>query len=231
MTAREREDELLLNDRESVTGDQRAGRDAAPCRIGIMGGTFDPIHYGHLRIAEASRDQFDLTRVLFIPNRAPVHKDHVPAPPEDRFAMAVLATQDHPRFEVSRIELDRDTPSYAVETLEHLHDDLPDADLFFITGADEMLSLGSWKQSGRVLELARFIAAPRPGYDLSLLPEKLEPRLMDRIFPLSMEPFPMTSTGIRSRLAQGQSIRYDTPTPVVHYIHKRGLYSPSDGHP
>lgn len=200
--------------------------DSAPLRIGILGGTFDPIHYGHLRIAEAAREQFALSRVLFIPNRFPVHKDHIPAAPEDRFAMTVLATQDHSLFEVSRIELDRPTPSYSVETLEHLHNVYSDADLYFITGADEVLTLQNWKQSERVMELARFIAAPREGFDLSLLSEKLEPGLMGRILPLEMEPFPMTSTGIRSNLDHGRSIRYFTPVSVVSYIEKRGLYRP-----
>ena len=193
-------------------------------RLGILGGTFDPVHYGHLRIAEAALEQLELSRVLFMPNRDPVHKDHVPAPPEERFAMLVLATQDHPQFEVSRIELDRATASYAVETLEHLHAERPDAELFFITGADEILSLRSWRSSDRLLELACFVAAPRPGYDLNNLSEQLEPALLHRIHVLKMDEFPITSTAIRKKAALGRSIRYDTPYAVASYIEKRGLY-------
>jgi nicotinate-nucleotide adenylyltransferase len=189
-----------------------------------MGGTFDPIHYGHLLIAEAAREQLNFSRVLFIPNKDPVHKDHVPAPAEDRFAMLVLATQDHPLFEVSRIELDRPTASYTVETLESLHSDWPDAELYFITGADEILSLKSWKSSSRVLELARFVAAPRSGYDLDILSRQLEPDVLDRIVLLKMHSYPFTSTEIRDKNACGRSIRYDTPGPVAEYIRKRGLY-------
>jgi nicotinate-nucleotide adenylyltransferase len=198
----------------------------APQRIGICGGTFDPVHFGHLRIAEAAREQLHLSTVLFIPNRNPVHKDHVPAPPEDRFAMLILATQDHPQFEVSRIELDRPTPSYAVETLERLHADHPGSEFFFITGADEILSLRKWKASERLLDLATFVAAPRPGYDLEDLPRRLEPELLERVRLLQMRMFPITSTEIRSQTARGLSVRYETPEAVVRYIRKRGLYRP-----
>jgi nicotinate-nucleotide adenylyltransferase len=199
-------------------------RTSFPPRIGVLGGTFDPVHYGHLRIAEAARERLHLSRVLFVPNRSPVHKDHCPAPAEDRFAMLVLATHDHPQFEVSRIELDRETPSFAIETMERLRADHLEADLFFITGADEILSLRKWKASERLLEIATFAAAPRYGYDLERLPAELEPDLMRRVVLLKMQPSPVTSTEIRKRTAQGLSIRYETPEAVANYIRKRGLY-------
>ncbi len=195
-------------------------------RVGALGGTFDPIHYGHLRIAEVAREQLGLARVLFIPNRAPVHKDHVPAPSEDRFAMLVLATQDHPDFHVSRAELDRETPSYAIETLERLQAEMPSAELHFITGADEILNLPSWKSYERLMAVARFVGAPRPGYDMSALPQRMSAQLLARVSLLDMDAFPITSTAIRADVASGKSIRYDTPMSVTQYIEKRGLYRP-----
>ena len=136
-------------------------------RLGVMGGTFDPIHYGHLVTAEEALEQFELEGVLFVPTGRPWMKEHeVVSPAEDRYLMTVIATASNPLFSVSRIEVDRDGPTYTVETLRSLKGEL-DAELFFITGADAILEMIQWKQAGELFELARFIAATRPGYDMA----------------------------------------------------------------
>ncbi len=137
-------------------------------RLGVMGGTFDPIHYGHLVTAEEALQQFDLDGVIFVPTGRPWMKEHeVISPPEDRYLMTVIATASNPLFRVSRMEVDRDGPTYTVDTLRGLKDELGDeSDLFFITGADAVLEIFQWKDPGELFELAHFIAATRPGYDL-----------------------------------------------------------------
>ena len=131
-------------------------------RLGVMGGTFDPIHYGHLVTAEEALEQFELEGVLFVSTGRPWMKEHeVVSPPEDRYLMTVIATASNPLFSVSRIEVDRDGPTYTVETLRSLKADL-DADLFFVTGADAILEMLQWKEPEELFELAHFIAATRP---------------------------------------------------------------------
>ena len=130
-----------------------------------MGGTFDPIHYGHLLTAEEALQQFSLDAVIFVPTGQPWMKEHeAVSPPEDRYLMTVIATASNPRFRVSRIEVDRDGPTYTIDTLRWLKDEHgPDADLFFITGADAILEIVQWKDQEELFELAHFIAATRPG--------------------------------------------------------------------
>ena len=136
-------------------------------RLGVMGGTFDPIHYGHLVTAEDALEQFELEGVLFVPTGRPWMKEHeVVSPAEDRYLMTVIATASNPLFSVSRIGVDRDGPTYTVETLRSLKGEL-DADLHFITGADAILEMIQWKQAAELFELARFIAATHPGYDMA----------------------------------------------------------------
>ena len=138
-------------------------------RLGVMGGTFDPIHYGHLVTAEEALQQFGLDGVIFVPTGQPWMKEHeVVSPPEDRYLMTVIATASNPLFRVSRMEVDRDGPTFTVDTLRGLKAELgTETDLFFVTGADAVLEIFQWKDPGELFELAHFIAATRPGYDIA----------------------------------------------------------------
>ena len=138
-------------------------------RLGVMGGTFDPIHYGHLVTAEEALVQFRLDEVMFVPTGQPWMKEHgVVSPAEDRYLMTVIATASNPTFAVSRMEVDRDGPTYTVDTLRGLREDQgAGTDLFFVTGADAILEILHWRNNEELFELAHFIAATRPGYDLA----------------------------------------------------------------
>jgi nicotinate-nucleotide adenylyltransferase len=191
-------------------------------RLGVMGGTFDPIHYGHLVTAEEALDQFELEGVLFVPTGQPWMKEHeVVSPAEDRYLMTVIATASNPLFSVSRVEVDRDGPTHAVETLRVLKADL-DADLFFITGADAILQILQWKEPEELFELARFIAATRPGYDMAGF-EIPEPGA-DAVTLMNVPALAISSTDIRARVAAGRPIHYLVPEGVKSYIEKAGLY-------
>src|SRR6266481_7492957 len=143
-------------------------------RIGVMGGTFDPIHHGHLVAASEVAQVFTLDEVVFVPTGEPWQKDdRRVSPSEDRYLMTVIATASNPRFSVSRVEIDRPGPTYTVETLQELRREAEaDIDLFFITGADAMLEILEWKDPNEVLAQAHFIAATRPGYDLARFQER-----------------------------------------------------------
>ncbi|MGQ9523914.1 MAG: nicotinate-nucleotide adenylyltransferase [Armatimonadota bacterium] len=187
-------------------------------RVGIYGGTFDPPHLAHLRIAEEAREQFDLDCVFFVPNRQPVHRANAVGSPEDRYAMLILATADNPAFRVSRDELERPAPSYSIDTVLQFRERYPEAELFFIVGADEVALLHTWKDADRLLSLCRFLAAPRRPEDVTAASP------FPGVAPIHMDPLPMSSTAIRERLARGQSVRYQIPDPVLRYIMSRGLY-------
>ena len=186
-------------------------------RLGLMGGTFDPIHHGHLVAADEARYAFNLDRVLFIPTGHPWMKGGHVASAEERYEMTLLATRDNPAFEVSRIEIDRDGPTYTVDTLRELHANEPDADLFFITGADAILDILSWKDPDEAMELATFVAVTRPGYELERLPR-------DEIKILEIPALAISSTDIRRRVAEGRPIRYLLPDEVAAHIKVQGLY-------
>lgn len=196
-------------------------------RLGVMGGTFDPLHWVHLTMAEEARTRFDLDRVLFIPAGQPPHKpDYSVSSPEDRYAMVLLGTASNPAFEVSRIELEREGPSYSVDTLAELkaiHG--PDTGIYFMIGADEALYLPNWYEAERLPDLARFLVAPRPGFDLGELKAKLPAYLYDAIDFLPMTPVDISSTDIRSRAASGRTIKYLVPDIVESYIRKHDLYT------
>lgn len=203
-------------------------------RLGVMGGAFDPIHTAHLLAAEEARTQFDLDQVLFMPAGDPPHKTRDLAPAEFRYQMALAATASHPRFSVSRFEIDAEGVCFTVDTLEHLAQVAPDgAGLFFITGADAVLDILTWKDPARVLELATFIAATRPGYDLSRLSGLLDelrvgspgssPELGVRV--MEIPALAISSSMIRERLAAGRGVRYLVPDPVLRLIEKTGAYS------
>lgn len=194
-------------------------------RVGVMGGTFDPIHVGHLVTAEHARRAFDLEEVLFVPAGRPWQKTHAElAPAEDRFLMTVMATVANPFFSVSRIELDRDGPSYTIDTLEALRVAFPGSELFFITGADAVLEILTWKDPDAVLAGARFIAATRPGYDLNRLKTELPETLAVRVSAMEIPALAISSTDIRRRVRDGLPITYLVPPGVAEYIQKAGLY-------
>ena len=197
----------------------------APKRLGVMGGTFDPIHHGHLVTAEEAFWQFDLDEVVFVPTGRPWMKDHPQvSPAEDRYLMTVIATSPNPHFEVSRLEIDRAGETYAVETLAALHEQHgPETELFFITGADAILEIFHWKDPEEVLSLAHFIAATRPGYDIARF-EAEAPTAHPKISVMSIPALAISSSGIRERVKEGRPIRYLVPEGVVTYIDKAGLY-------
>lgn len=184
-------------------------------RLGILGGTFDPIHFGHLAIAEEARECYALDAVLFIPAGAPPHKRYQPARPEQRLLMVQLATANHPKFHVSRLEIDRPGPSYTVDTLQALHAQYPQAELYFIIGADAALEFAGWREPGRILELAHVVAATRPGFPLAPLPH---------IALLDVPGLAISSTELRRRASEGRSLRYLVPDAVASYIAKEDIY-------
>src|SRR6188768_3951769 len=176
-------------------------------RMGVMGGTFDPIHYGHLVTAEEALVQFSLDSVVFVPTGAPWMKEgRDVSAPEDRYLMTVIATASNPRFAVSRIEIDRDGPTYTVDTLRTLAAENPDAELYFITGADAMLEILDWKDPEEVLSTAHFIAATRPGYDLARF-EAAGPARDASVSMMTIPALAISSTDIRERIRDGRPIR------------------------
>jgi nicotinate-nucleotide adenylyltransferase len=224
-----------------VTSGDRLGREGlvmplaggGGLRLGIMGGAFDPIHVAHLVTAEEARAQFDLDQVLFMPAGDPPHKGRQLAPAEFRYLLVAMATASNPRFSVSRFEIDRGGISYTVDTLEHLSGVVPKGtELFFITGADAVLDILTWKDPARVLQLATFIAATRPGYDLSKLSGLLEKLRAEtsglvpeaRVKMMGVPGLAISSSMIRERLAAGQGVRYLVPEAVAQLIEKCGVY-------
>jgi nicotinate-nucleotide adenylyltransferase len=194
-------------------------------RLGVMGGTFDPIHYGHLVTAEEALVQFRLDSVLFVPTGRPWMKEHeVVSPAEDRYLMTVIATASNPLFRVSRMEVDRDGPTYTVDTLRGLKALYgPQVDLFFITGADAIVEILAWKDHEEVFELAHFIAASRPGYDLGAITLHA-PNGRPEITIMNIPALAISSTDIRRRVAAGLPIRYLVPEGVKSYVEKAGIY-------
>ena len=192
-------------------------------RLGLMGGTFDPVHNTHLLIAELARAQFDLERVIWVPAGDPPHKKGYPVTPgEHRYAMVLLATASNPRFEASRLELERPGPSYSLDTILHFRACGAD-EVYFITGADAILEILTWHRHEEVVSACRFIAAARPGHDLSGI-SGLPPAYRERIYPLRAPCVDISSTGLRHRLAAGEPVRYMLPEEVEAYIRKHALY-------
>lgn len=194
-------------------------------RVGVMGGTFDPIHYGHLVTAEAALAEFQLEEVVFVPTGQPWMKvDRDVAAPEDRYLMTVIATSSNPRFSVSRIEIERDGPTYTVETLQELRRQRGDGvELFFITGADAILEIFQWKDPDEALSLAHFIAATRPGYDVARF-EREAPTRHPKISVMTVPALAISSSDIRRRVREDRPIRYLVPEGVQTYIEKSQLY-------
>ncbi len=201
-------------------------------RIGVIGGTFDPIHFGHLFAAEEARHCFNLEEVVFVPTGNPPHKEAGPdLSAEDRYLMTEMATADNPSFRVSRIETDREGLSYTLDTMRALRAEYgKNTVMYFITGADAILEIMTWKEPEQILEECSIIAATRPGYDLARLEKALPPaerkrRETDpRVFVLEIPPLAISSTDIRQRVAEGRPIRYLVPESVVQFIVKNGFY-------
>jgi nicotinate-nucleotide adenylyltransferase len=189
-------------------------------KIGVMGGTFDPIHHGHLVAASEVADRFGLDEVVFVPTGQPWQKGgREVSPAEERYLMTVVATASNPRFSVSRVDLDREGPTYTKDTLTDLHTAEPEAALFFITGADALGAILSWRDVEDLFALAHFVGVTRPGYELE------DDHLPDGAVSLVEVPaMAISSTDCRRRVAEGHPVWYLVPDGVVQYIAKRGLY-------
>jgi nicotinate-nucleotide adenylyltransferase len=189
-------------------------------RVGIMGGTFDPIHHGHLVAASEVADRFDLHEVIFVPTGEPWQKaERAVSPAEHRYLMAVIATASNPRFWVSRVDIDRGGPTYTIDTIRDIRAQRPDDELFFITGADALAAILSWKDADELLGLTRFVGVTRPGYELSdaHLPA-------DSVTLVDVPALAISSSAVRERVAGGRPVWYLVPDGVVQYIGKHGLY-------
>ena len=187
-------------------------------RLGVMGGTFDPIHHGHLVAASEVASAFNLDGVLFVPTGEPWQKSKV-TPSEHRYLMSVIATASNPRFTVSRVDIDRDGPTYTVDTLRDIRSNFPEAELFFITGADAIKQILEWKDVDQIWPLAHFVAVTRPGHQLEL-PSAPE----GAISVLEIPALAISSTDVRARVAAGNPVWYLVPDGVVQYIGKHNLY-------
>ena len=187
-------------------------------RIGVMGGTFDPIHHGHLAAASEVQRSFDLDEVVFVPTGQPYQKSGV-SQAEHRYLMTAIATASNPRFTVSRVDIDRPGPTYTIDTLRDLRKDRPDADLFFISGADAVAQILDWKDNDELWSLAHFVAVSRPGHALSIrgLPEQ-------GVSSLEVPALAISSTDCRARVDRGFPVWYLVPDGVVQYISKHHLY-------
>ena len=194
-------------------------------KTGIMGGTFDPIHYGHLLAAEEARINLGIDRLIFVPTGDPPHKHsrHI-TPAEDRYAMTLLATAGVLEYSVSRIEIDREEETHTVDTLRAFLDSgIAPEDLYFITGLDAMLSITSWFEYERIPELCTLVTARRPGYPVSGI-ENLPEFVRDKLKYIEIPQFAVSSTEIRERVKDGRGIRFLVPHLVEIYIASNNLY-------
>ena len=193
-----------------------------------MGGTFDPIHYGHLVTAEAVMHEYQIDQVLFIPSGQPPHKTEGQVTPADhRYLMTLLATETNPRFFSSRIEIDRKGYTYTIDTIRELKEMYPGSEIYFITGADAFSNILSWKNPELLLSSCHFVAATRPGYSRAKAAPQIE-ALMDRhadtLHYLVVPALSISSSEIRARVREGRPIKYLLPETVENYIYKHGLY-------
>ena len=196
-------------------------------RLGVMGGTFDPIHYGHLVAASEVADRFSLDGVVFVPTGEPwqKHGRRVTAA-EDRYLMTVIATASNPRFSVSRVDIDRAGRTYTKDTLRDLHAQHPDSELYFITGADALASILTWQDVEELFSLARFVGVSRPGYELDggHVVAAFDSLPAEALTLLEVPALAISSTNCRERAAENRPIWYLVPDGVVQYVAKRGLY-------
>jgi nicotinate-nucleotide adenylyltransferase len=194
-------------------------------RIGVMGGTFDPIHHGHLVAASEVQAWFELDQVVFVPTGQSWQKfEREVSTPEDRYLMTVIATASNPRFSVSRVDVDRAGPTYTVDTLRELQDQYKDAELYFITGADALTQILTWRNADEIFQLAHFVGCTRPGTTISS--DALVDLPMDRVTLIEIPALAISSTACRNRVHRGEPVWYLVPDGVVQYIAKRALYRP-----
>lgn len=196
-------------------------------RLGIMGGTFDPIHNGHLVAAEQAFGDLQLDCVVFMPVGNPAFKQDIRITPAlDRYAMTLLATADNPHFVTSRFEIDRSGVTYTVHTLQALRELYPaNVELYFITGADAIIDIVKWHEAHKIAQLARLVAATRPGYNLDYATDVIfNSKIAFDVTYLEVPVLAISSSYLRDRIKQGQSLSYLTPPSVIGYIAKRGLY-------
>lgn len=192
-------------------------------RLGIMGGTFDPIHHGHLVAASEVAAVLDLDEVVFVPTGKPWQKEgsRTVTDAEHRYLMTVVATAANPQFTVSRVDIDREGYTYTIDTLRDLHEQRPNAELFFITGADAMNQIMTWKDAAKMWDLAYFVGVTRPGHELQL-PAVSDP---SKAALLEVPALAISSTDVRDRAAAGMPVWYLVPDGVVQYINKYELYT------
>jgi len=192
-------------------------------RVGVMGGTFDPIHHGHLVAASEVQSWFALDEVVFVPTGRPWQKlDREVSTAEHRYLMTVIATAANPRFEVSRVDIDREGLTYTIDTLRELKSSMPDADLFFITGADAMAAILTWHEHEELFELAHFVGCTRPGHEMD--ENTLQGLPSERITLVEIPALAISSTDCRGRVERGEPVWYLVPDGVVQYIGKHQLY-------
>ena len=213
----------------TATASSPAAQGAPPTRrrrrLGVMGGTFDPIHHGHLVAASEVASLFSLDEVVFVPTGQPWQKtDRAVTEPEDRYLMTVIATASNPRFSVSRVDIDRGGPTFTVDTLRDLRLERgPDVDFFFITGADALGQIFSWRDADELVEMAHFVGCTRPGHTLA------DPGLpLGKASLVEIPALAISSTACRERVRRGEPVWYLVPDGIVQYINKRGLYQPAE---
>lgn len=200
-------------------------------KIGIMGGTFDPIHYAHLATAEFIRDKYNLDKIVFIPSGNPPHKNIDITSKYDRYNMVLLATANNENFLVSDIEVKRQSKTYTIDTLRELKQTYPNSEIYFITGADAICDIETWKDVAKNFKLATFIAATRPGISLLRSQEKIESLIKKydaKIISVYVPSLDISSTYIREQLKDRKSIRYLVPENVEGYIYQNKLYNYGD---
>jgi nicotinate-nucleotide adenylyltransferase len=189
-----------------------------------MGGTFDPVHHGHLVAASEVAAQLHLDEVLFVPTGVPAFKqDRSVTPAEHRYLMTVIATASNPRFSVSRVDIDRGGVTYTVDTLRDLRSAYPDADLFFITGADALADILAWKDAAELFSMAHFVGVTRPGHTV-----RADGLPAESVTVLEVPALAISSTDVRTRARSGLPVWYLVPDGVVQYIGKHRLYRGSD---
>ncbi|HBG13832.1 MAG TPA: nicotinic acid mononucleotide adenylyltransferase [Synergistaceae bacterium] len=195
-------------------------------KIGVMGGTFDPIHFGHLVAGEEACFSLGLTEVVFVPTGDPFHKaGRTISSAEHRYTMTMLATLDNPHFRISRVEIDRETPSHTVDTLREMRHWYPagSVEFYFITGLDAVLDIMAWKEPLEIPELCKIVAVSRPGFNPKGLDDLAE-IIRENLIHLEIPLLAISSTEIRQRVSNGQSIRYLAPWLVEQYIYKNAMY-------
>jgi nicotinate-nucleotide adenylyltransferase len=201
-------------------------------RIGVIGGTFDPLHYGHLAAAEEVRVRLNLSRVLFVVAGIPPHKlNEEVTPVEHRVAMVELGIASNPHFQISRVDVDRPGPSYSVDTISILLEQYGrGTEVFFIMGLDSLVEVPAWHDPGRLIQLCHLVAVTRPGFDVDM--RRLEasvPGISSRVEIVDMPALDISSSDLQRRVSEGLPIKYQVPEEVERYINEQHLYRPSAG--